>query len=165
MEGRSELLYKKKASAFISSEMETEISALTHALRASLEHYSSKMYVLLFGILTSCRKHFSNTLGEKMRRSNMNWVEEEGIRPGLRQAVDEFKRKYEGETISGKQGRGAGAAVSLLWNRDDGKGDLCVACTEKSAPLWTEGNWKKRAGGKSGVSVWASVLDVLFMSM
>ena len=34
----------------------------------------------------------------------MNWVEEEGIRPGLRQAVDEFKRKYEGETISGNRG-------------------------------------------------------------
>ena len=34
----------------------------------------------------------------------MNWAEEEGIRPGLRQAVDEFKRKYEGETISGIRG-------------------------------------------------------------
>ena len=34
----------------------------------------------------------------------MNWAEEEGIRPGLRQAVDEFKRKYEGETISGNRG-------------------------------------------------------------
>ena len=34
----------------------------------------------------------------------MNWAEEEGIRPDLRQAIEEFRRNYEGKMISCNRG-------------------------------------------------------------